>query len=220
MIASASFDLCSYQRYSTWIWYWASIPARQQQEESQEAEDRRRDACIVSIHADAELRVVHRWIEGERSFECFLDALAVAGGGDALFPIDAVLRAHPVCGAEIEPGLGALRLGVGHTERIVDRALGGRHEGGIEGAITEIELDLPPQAERFEAPACDGRRRRARRRQDLVQGIEIGVEDEVVGVRDDRCGSDAWLGLLKRDGRSAKCECESQQQDDFLTSHC
>ncbi len=156
MIASASLDLCSYQRYSTWIWNCASprtsspqpggafelreaagaIAAGQQQQEAQEPEDRRRDAGVVAVHADAELGVVHRRIERQRLLERLLDPLAVAGGGEPLDAVDAELRAHAVGGAEVEPGLGAVRLGRGPSARLRrSRGCGGQ-EGGVEAAAS------------------------------------------------------------------------------------
>ena len=140
---------------------------------------------------------VHRRVEGERTLERGLDALAVARRGEPLLAQDPPLPARAERGAEVEPGLGTLGLArrpcLGFGDRLVHLA----EEASVEEAAVRDPAGSPT---RWPGPVIRGTPRAAPARrslQDRRHAVEVGVERDVVGGGDQLARRQA---PLRRDG--------------------
>src|SRR5204863_2345482 len=129
------------------------------------------------IQPNAEICVLQRWVERERSIERIFQPDRVARGGKFLSTKNAPLLEWPVRTCQIEPRFRALRFTACPAIGCANCGCRGRLETLVEPAIVLVELNFPPDDDFGESEAAFRRRRRTRARKVCACLIESRAQD-------------------------------------------
>src|SRR5437667_12491664 len=156
------------------------------------------------VEADAEIRIVQRRIELQRSLERGLDLASLARGREPLASEHVPLHQWRIRPSQIEPGFCALWLAAGPPGVGQDSRRGRICETPIEQTAFGIDENLPPQRDHAERLAGLSRSGRTGLLQLRIDAIELRVKDRVVD------GPEPAAFGERRPGRRRKEECHSE----------